>query len=177
MKNIITICILTIFLATSVSAFGITSFYYEGHPLILNPGDTKDIQLLLQNEKDSQPVTIQAKLSSDIAEITGRTQWDLKSGEIDVPINVKVTIPETAQIGEEYSVSLAFTTVAEPGSKMLEFGTEIGKSIPIVIGEVIQKEEPKKSLIDIIPLNTLMGIGILIVLAALVIFLYKKKKK
>ncbi len=175
MKNIILICILTILLATSVSAFGVTSFYYKEHPLILNPGQIKDVQLLLQNEKTSQPVTIQAELNSDIAQITGRTQWDLKSGEIDVPIDVKVTIPETAQIGDEYSVGLRFTTIAEPGSKMLEFGTEITKSFPIVIGKKI--EEPKKTLSDIIPFESLGGIAILLVLIVLAFVFYKKKKK
>ena len=115
MKNIITICILTILLATHVSAFGVSSSYYEEKPLILNPGQTKEIILTLQNEKTSSPVTIQAELSSDIAIITGKTTFDLKTGETDVPINIRVKIPEEAKIGDTYNFGVAFSKITEPG--------------------------------------------------------------
>ena len=176
MKKLIIICIFLILLTSYVSAFAITSFYYEGYPLILNPGETKNIQLLLQNEKTSNPVTIEAKLAgeSDIAELTGKTIFSLKSGEIDVPVNVRISIPETAKIGDEYAVGMTFTTTTKAKTEMLGIGTKITKSFPIVIGKVL---EPKKSLLDIIPLKGIAGIVVILALVVLAFMFYKKKKK
>lgn len=184
MKNqIITIFIFTILLVTSVNAFGVTTFYYEGHPLILNPGSARDTQLILQNEKGSDPVTIKVELTSgsDIAQITGRTQFDLNSGANNIPVDIKITLPENAIIGDEYTVGVTFNTVAKPGNKMLELGTQISKSIPVVVSEIRETPEfvviPKKTLKDMIPFGGLSSIIIVLVLLALVIFIIRKKKK
>ncbi len=159
-----------------VNAFGITSFYYEDHPLILNPGETKDVQLILQNEKSSPPVTLKAELNSDIAVLTGKAIFNLATAENNVPVNVKVTIPETAKIGDQYSVGLTFTTMAKPGNKMLELGTSITKSFPIVVGEIIAKE-PEKPVKQV----SIEGIGTILIislLVALILFIiYKRKRK
>lgn len=182
--KILTICIFTILLTTYASAFGITAFYYEGRPLILNPGSTRDTQLILQNEKTSPPITIEAVITSgsNIAQITGRTVFDLPSGANNIPVNIKISIPEDAKIGDEYTVGFMFSSVAKPGKgKMLELGTQIGKAIPVVVSEVREKpeivvvSEPKKPLKDIISLGSLGIIVLIIIILAL--FLKSKKKK
>lgn len=179
MKNkILLICILTILLTTYVNAFGVSAFYWEERPLILNPGQITEIQFLLQNEKTSPPVILKAELTTgaDISELTGNTVFPIKPGQSGIPLNIKVTIPETAQIGDKYKVGVLLTTaVSQQGGEMLEVGTQIGKSIPIVVGKVV---EPKKSIFDIIPKESLVGILVILALAALVVFVtYRKKKK
>lgn len=177
MRNkILTIFLFTILLATQVNAFGVTSFFYEGRPLLIEPGSTKDVSLILQNEQTSPHINVKAELTtnSHMAELTGKTIFSLESGANNIHVPIEITIPETAQIGEEYTVGVSFTTVADPGNKMLEMGTRISKGIPVVVGRVI---EPEKSIFDIIPLETIGGIAIILVLAILIISVIKHSKK
>ena len=175
-KIILAIFMFTLLLTTFANAFGVTTFYYEGRPLILNPGQIADVELILQNEKTSDPLNVKAEISTglNIAEITGKTIFPLNSGENNVPVRVKVSIPETSKIGDEYKVGLTFTTAAKKSGQMLEIGTQISKEIPIVVGRVI---EPKKSLSDIIPLETLGGIAVIFVLTIVIMSIMKRSKK
>lgn len=175
-KNILTICIFTILLTTYASAFGITTFYWEDRPLILNPGSTTDVEFILQNEQASPPINLNVEVTSgsDIAELTGKSVYSLSSGGSN-SIKIKILIPETAKIGDKYNVAITATTAAEgEEGKMLSMGTQIGKSIPVVVGKVI---EPEKSIFDMIPLENISGIAVLLGIIILALVIYKKKKK
>lgn len=171
--KLFTIFIFTLLLATSVNAFGVASFYYEGKPLILNPGSTQDVQLILQKEPTTAPVSVKAEIvtGADIAAITGKTAYYVAG---NTPVVLTIVIPETAQIGDEYSVGVQFTTQGDPKGKMLELGTQINSEIPIVIGRVI---EPKKSLVELLHLEKLGPIALILVLIIIVMFLIHKLKK
>lgn len=174
MKKLLTICMFLLLLATSVNAIGVASFYYEGTPLIVNPGSTKEIQLILQIEPTTDPVSVEAKIVDglDIAQLTGKTTYFVAG---NTPVNIKITIPETAEIGDEYSVGVQFTTIGEPEKgKMMEIGTQINSGIPIVIGKVI---EPQKSLVELLHLEELGPIALILVFVIVVIFLIRSLKK
>lgn len=174
MKKIINICIFILLLAVSVNAFGVSTFYYEGNPLILNPGDSQDVQLILQKEPATAPVSVKAEITdgSDIAQLTGKSMYYITG---NVPVNLKITIPETAKIGDKYTIGVQFTTAqaAEKG-KMMGFGTQITTGIPIVIGRVI---EPQKSLVELLRLEKLGPVAIISILILIVIFLIRSFKK
>ena len=47
--NILTALILGVFLISGVSAFAVSSQYWDDNPVSMNPGETKEITILLQN--------------------------------------------------------------------------------------------------------------------------------
>ncbi len=176
MKNIILLFLLTILLAVNANAFGVSTFYYEGRPLILNPGEVKDIQVQLQNEATSGPISLKATIDSEknIAQLTGKTIYNLGPGDKGVSVPITISIPENAQIGDKYQVSVSFVTATGSEGGMVELGTQITKGFDVVVGKVVEEEKVVK---DTISPQTLMGILVLLSLAVLVLFILRKRKR
>lgn len=176
MKNIILLFLFTILLTMNVNAFGVSTFYYEGRPLILNPGEVRDIEVQLQNEATSGPISLKAKIDSEknIAQLTGKTIFNLDSGDKGVSVPITISVPEDAQIGDKYQVSVSFLTAAGNEGGMVDLGTQITKGFEVVVGKVIEQEKIEKNTIS--PQN-LMGILVLLSLAVLVLFILRKRKR
>ena len=115
MKNkIILSFVLSILLfAVGVSAtVGVTSFYYDKNPLIVNPGETKEISFGLQNHGGDADATVKVELADgfNIAEFTDENLEyfiELDGDDVSVPLTIK--IPEDAQPGQEWSVGASFS--------------------------------------------------------------------
>ena len=63
----ISIFALVILLATSftVTAFGVTSLYWDGNPLILMPGETREVSFTLQNMVGDEDLALVVEVTSD----------------------------------------------------------------------------------------------------------------
>jgi len=119
--NKITISIVLVLLSISfVSAAGVTAQYWNGpdpNPLNLNPGETRDIQYFLMNQIGDENITIRADVvnGTDIAKITDASNiYKVPKGTKDVAVNVRVSVPTTAKLGDKYDVGLVFSTISEP---------------------------------------------------------------
>lgn len=130
-----------------VLAAGVSSEYWNGQnerPLYLKAGQKTTIYMELQNMVGEQNLTFQASIinGSSLARITDLSDiYSVPFGKKDVKVNMQVTAPEDAKLGQRYNIGLAFTTVdTQQGSGQFIFGSAFDKYFDVVI-----IEEPKES--------------------------------
>jgi len=141
-----------LFTAQLVVAVGVTSPYWDTKPLGLNPGESVEVQLLLQNMMGDKDVTLMASIAegADIATLLGESQtYAVPFGVKDVPVLVKVSIPEGTSVGGVRTVKVSFTqSVADDTQgKMVQMTTGVGAIIPVEITPKFAPEESSSSTI------------------------------
>ena len=135
-----------LFTAQLVAAVGVTSPYWDTKPLGLNPGESVEVQLLLQNMMGDKDVTLMASITegADIATLLGESQtYAVPFGVKDVPVLVKISIPEDTSVGGARTVKVSFTqSVADDTQgKMVQMTTGVGAIIPVEITPKFAPEE------------------------------------
>ena len=191
--------LLLLLLSFNVYAFGVTAFYWNEKPLYLNPGESREIQAFgLQNMVGGEDTTISVEQisGSEIAEITDKSlNYKVPYGSKDVYINMRVTIPPDAKIGQVYSVGLRFKESAseKEGASVQTVGG-MTNSIEVVVGERIATskiitEAPKEPIKEEQPtptatqpqvrdysvLGLMLTIIVILVIAIMTIRSYKRK--
>ena len=159
-------------LGLNVNAFGVSSPYWDENPLYLNPGETKNVVMVLQNMVGGEDVTAIGELDSgkEIAVLTDQiTTYTVLSGVSNVPVNLKITVPEDAKPGQEWQVGVSFKTIA-PGGGGVSIGTAVSKGFKVIV-----KEEPSTSFISTPEFST-QTTGFLVLAAALVILVFIIKR-
>src|SRR3989344_3562730 len=118
MKNKIIITLFGIILLAMISfnvnAAGVSSPYWDDNPLYVYSGQVVEFQYTLQNIVGDQNLKMQATVEGDssiISLIDSNTIYDVPFGRSDIPVNVKITVPSNAQMGQEWQVGLRFDTV------------------------------------------------------------------
>ncbi|MBI4116751.1 hypothetical protein HY449_03330 [Candidatus Pacearchaeota archaeon] len=132
-----------IFLATlilfssSVLAFAVSSQYYEGNPLYLQPGETRDVKIMLQNHAGTEDVSIKTEISEgkEIVELKDSNDIFLvpQGGKTDVYF--KISAPFNAKKGDVFPVTLMFASSTVGGEDPIGLSGSIGKGFNVVIGE------------------------------------------
>ena len=173
-----------IVLCTSqVFAFAVSSTYHKGKPLELQPGESAEIDIKLQNmvgEGGDIVAEVELVEGNDIAQLSE----DLV--EVTVPFNtfttrvpVQVTIPENAEIGTVKNIALSVAQKSESSGALLTLTTSYRVSIPVHIGEVSNSppivEQPEVS-VDVNSIVTVVSVLLLLVLF-LLMMMYDKRRK
>ena len=154
-------------------AFAVSTAYWEGSPLKIMAGETKDIQVVLQNMAGGENITVKAKISEgeDIAKISDASDiYEIPLGT-KKEVNIQIKVPENYKIGGKDSIKLSFTTITTGTGGGFGFGSSIDKTIPILI--VNKKGEAKE------PTNlwlVVLIIGILIVVIGIIIIFIRRNK-
>jgi len=170
MKNIkiITFAILILTLALYVKAAGVSSEYYNGNPLVMAPGETKDIQLELQNGVGSENIYLKGAVTegNNFAKLIDQdTTYYVPLGS-KIKVNVRVSLPSDIQPGE-YKFIASFVTVT-PGetSSNVRLGVGIDKIVPIRVNA-----PPRPT--GFAALNSLgtNGIAIIVIILTALVFL------
>ncbi len=183
-----------IYFINFVSAFGVTSPYWDVNPLVLSPGDKTNVQMELQNMVGETNMTVDGKIvsGSEIATITDEdTKYFVPFGRKDVKVNIEISIPENATIGSNYSVGASFTTINTQETGSFGLGSSIEKYFPVYIRE--KQLPPEAEIVNEgtanvgegidnvtkgVSKNTIIIIAlILIALIILIIVFYMLKKK
>lgn len=130
-------------LASLVSSFAVGSKYWEENPLLINPGETVDFFVVLQNVAgEGGDVNVQGLLTEggDIARLTGDSQeYFVPFGE-KRNVNLSVTIPANTTIGGMTNVVVSFKIIAGEGSDALGLGSSIERTIPVkIVAEAPEK--------------------------------------
>lgn len=162
----ITLAILLILFA-NVSAFAVSSQYWEENPIKMIPGETKEIEILLQNMAGTEDVYVEGAIieSSEIANmINSENEYLVKAGD-KTYIKLSITIPKQ-NYQSKYNVILSFKTSQE-GSGSFGLGNSVEREIPIII-------ESKPSIIDETSKTWIIAI-LIIALIVLGILLIKKR--
>ena len=139
-KHALIIPLLVITSAILISSFaassGVTSPYWDTNPLVMNPGQTQDIQFGLQNLVGDQNITFKATVSegSDIAKIIdSNAEYFVPLGRKDVYVNVRVSIPNSAKPGDKYKVTLSFSGASNTKGGQLTFGSAFDNSFDVLV--------------------------------------------
>lgn len=132
-----------ILLLPLVSSSGVSSSYWDQadnkNPLYILPGVSKDIQFILQNGGNTEEdVLFKVKIlqGADIAAITDVNQEYLVPAKVtNVPVNVRISIPENIPLGTTYRVSFEFTSTPATEAGKLQFGSGFIQQFDVIVQE------------------------------------------
>ena len=112
--KIISALITGLFLISIVSAFGVSSPYWNENPLRMARGETTIINLNLQNMVGENDVEVKAILveGKDIISLSKDT-FTIKAGTSDTMVPLKIKIPKDAKPGETRKIKIEFKTIQE----------------------------------------------------------------
>lgn len=180
MKNkillIISAFLLVLGLISFTSAFGISVGYWDiepARPLQLAPGETKIVNINLQNNLDENDVNVKAKmiLGKEIASFEDKT-YTIKGKTSDMMIPLRVEMPKDAQPGEKIKIVVEFISVTGHEGGMITMGTGMGISFDaLVTGEPVQ-ESP----IDKLPWGAIGIIAVIIILGITIVILVIRRR-
>lgn len=169
--------------ASYVSAFGIVMPYWEGRPLVLSPGESKDVVIKLQNVEEGD-ITVEVKLVSggEVATIIdGSNIYNIPKGTTNTLINLNVVIPDGAAVGSSHEVSLSIKDVSDKSGGMVHLTTSIAKSFKVEVvakspelPKVESPKEPERTLL--LPMIMLCLVIILVVLMFLMLVVHFRNK-
>ncbi len=177
LKRMRVLILLAITLTLSLSlitAAGVGRPYWDDNPLTLAPEESKIVELTLQNT-GPENMTFKATITSDIAILDDKNdEYFVASGEIDKPVNIKVEVPEDAEIGTIHKVIASFQQISSGEGGMIRMAGAFTVNFPVeVVGEEeseIYGEPPG------IPTSTIIMVVLAIVIIAIIIYASKKQK-
>lgn len=181
------------FSANFIYAFGVSMSYGPGKYLIMQKGETKDIQMDLQSQTS---IKIKSEIikGKEIASFIDKNPvYDVSPGKL-VPVKIKIKIPKDFN-EEKPNLVFLFTDItpsSEEGSISFMPGSEV--SLPVIISDSLNiseektkgenksetKEEPKPEINEtkarLFYLGFIVFLGLIIfVLAITIIIIYSRK--
>ncbi|MDA3836168.1 MAG: hypothetical protein PF542_00950 [Nanoarchaeota archaeon] len=170
MKNIPIILGILILTLSSVSAFAVSSKYWDENPVIISPGETITIETILQNMAGSENIEATATISggSEIAKLMEPSKTYLINAAEKTNVPMQITIPKE-NFQERYVVVISFKSKTA-GEGDFSLGSSIEREIPIQVTQIPQEAEQLNRSYQIIAILGIVIIG-------LIIFLLLKKPK
>lgn len=138
-KKLVISIFFLIILSSFIYAWGPGAVYHDQNPLILSPGDSKEVTISLQNMVGGEDLRIKSDLiaGSEIATLIDKKQfYDLPFGRKDIYVKIQVSIPNDAKIGTDYTVTMVFTPVnLDSSGGLVSLVGSIEKSFPVQVRE------------------------------------------
>lgn len=163
--------LLVLSLISSISSFGVSSPYWEGHPLTMAAGETKIVNLNLQNVigKEDVSVKVELKKGLEIASLE-KDMYTVKAGTSDTFVPLKIKIPRQ-DANSNYNISVEVRTITSGGGGTVTLGTGMTVLFDVLVSGKVERDNTKFIVI----------ISSLIILILVILFitlrLRKKKKK
>ena len=174
-KKILLLAIAILLLNFGVMAFAVSSQYYDGYPLYMQPGETTNTFFTLQNIAGTKNITVKAEIKDgkDILELTDASNiYKVPIGE-KTKVNFKITAPSNSEIGDKFPITLTFITITEQGESPVAIGTSIGKGFEVIIGQPSDFVEVPQEKKNYLWVYIVIGVIILLII---VFFVIKKKQ-
>jgi len=157
-----------------ITAAGVARPYWDDNPLKLAPGESKIVELTLQNT-DPENMTLKATITSDIATLDDKNdEYFVPSGEIDKLVNIKVEVPEDAEIGIIYKVIASFQQISSGEGGMIRMAGAFTINFPV---EIVGEEESEQYGQPEEGLSIFWIISIILVLAVMVLALSIRRRR
>jgi LPXTG-motif cell wall-anchored protein len=159
-----------VFVMGNVLAFAVSSKYWEENPLSINPGETQEAYIVLQNMAGTETVNARVGIleGSEIATLNEPERiYEIPVGE-RVDVYFTINVPEESEIGGIQNIVFDVSTVNSQEEGPMTFGSGAQKLVPVLISEEA-KENLSPWLYYLIAGIVLLGIVALVVL--------KKKKE
>lgn len=173
---IITLAVLLVLLVPMAAAFGVTAPIPSGNYAIINPGESKDFTIMLQNMAGSEDVQLKGYVieGAEFAQFVDndKAEYFIPFNSKDIPVTVRITIPEGAKRYDIYNVGVLLRQVIENDGRMVQLSGGIRVNLPI---SVTALEQPRQEL----PLSLPLAATILVIVGAASLggyFAYRKKK-
>ncbi|MCR4284955.1 MAG: hypothetical protein NUV97_02825 [archaeon] len=140
-ENLIIISIFFILAISLVNAAGVAKPYWDEHPLKMFPGETKIINLTLQNMIGEKNLSFIAEVVSDGGGIVKLVQNNLTYfvplGRYDIGVPIEISVPKEIVYGDTRQIEVSFTQVAGPGGGMVDIVGKLTVKFPI---EIVNEE-------------------------------------
>ena len=169
--------VFSILLVDSISSVGVASPVWQGNPLRISPGETKTVNLELQNMVGNEDVTIRAVLKRgfEIAS-TKEKEYFVKAGTKDVAVPVVVSIPDGVLVDTSYQVTVSFQTVTPGSSGRVALGTGIDTTFDVLVVEsepvALSPEKYPESEIFLV-----IAVVIILIAIILIVWFFSRRKK
>lgn len=137
-KKLIIPIFFLIFISTFIYAWGPGGLYSAGIPLVLSPGDSKEVVIELQNLVGGGDLKIQATLLKglEITSLDNSIIYDVPFGRNDIPVKLQINIPKDAKIGTDYTVTILFSPVSSGSDGgFIPMSGAIEKTFPVQVRE------------------------------------------
>jgi len=159
--------ILGLMLVSLISAFGVSSPYWNENPLKMARGESTTVNLNLQNMVGEGDVSVKVILieGEDITYLPQEI-YTVKGGTSDTMIPLKIKIPKDAQPGETKKVKIEFKTI-QGDTKGIVMGTGMTIAFDVIATSEVASNSTK---------TIILAIAV-IILALILWYLVKKKKK
>jgi len=175
-----------IVLAINAFAIGVSSPYWDENPLYMQPGEVKEFRYLLQNMVGDKDIKIKAEIESGttiMSFVDENNIYNVPLGKSDIPVNMKIIVPNDAKKGDEYQVGARFTTLSTDANGPLTINTAYSKGFRVIVGEKVSPEIAKtvsgkatKPIISTQLTGFLISLVILIILLFIIKYFYKHKE-
>ena len=165
-KTIGFVILLAVLLSSSVFAFGVSSPYWEGNPLIIEKGETKIINLNIQN-MENRDIFVSATLTegSDIASISNEV-IEVKANTSDTILPLEITLPLETSPGESKKITVEFKTLDSKGGIAMSSGVSTSFNV-----------FSEESVLERANTNIIIGIIIGIFLLSLILWLIIRRRR
>lgn len=166
--------VLTLVLVNLINAVGISVYYYEGNPLTLAPGETKNVEvasLLAAHETEDKEVEIEIIEGNEIASVVEKNM-NVLAGSGDKTIKLKISIPDEAIEGTKYKIKIRVNEITVPEGGMVGFTNSKTTSISVLVQKPTEQPLPEK----VSTWWIVIGILIVVILIAIIYMAVKGKK-
>jgi hypothetical protein len=171
--------VLVVLMCSFVSAFAVSSTYYGDNPFTAMPGESNDIVMTLQNLASDEDVKVRADISSggEVISITDESNEYIIPGKGKVTVNLRVSVPEGAEVEYVYPVDIRFSTITERESGVFGLGSSIGKKFDVIVEPIPVPEEPSLAPAYGWGSTTVIIIVVVVVMLLIIWWLIRRKNK
>lgn len=160
-----------------VSAFAVTTPFWDTNPLVLHPGDTTEFALKLQNMLGGKDVLLKASIEegAEIATLIDENlEYLIPLGSKGIPVNIRIMIPEDVSPSDT-KVGVSFRQIGGQEGKMIQMAGGVKTYVPIIIKPLEVEEAAKEEEPSSAPIIA-AGILLLVLILAIIIGLVMKKR-
>jgi len=173
--TILVAAIMALAMMSNALAFGVVTPYLNDSTMIMHPGESKDMQLTLQNMVGDKDLRIKAEMTSgsEIASISDSlTEYAVPANTKDTPVNVHIEIPSNETLGTRHALAFTFTELTPESNGGVSMGMALDASFSVLVTQSMENPAPALT-----AAQTIMLIIAAIVILIVIWWLFEKRKR
>ena len=144
-NKLISAIILAVLSLNLAATLGVNAPYWQGTPLKMYPGETREVFFSLVNgvNEPTTEASVSLTKGDDIAEVIGENKYTVNPGENEGGVILGISIPNTAEIGDNYTVGFKVSYIPSGGEGNVKLNVGYDVDFPI---EVVSQEDASSTL-------------------------------
>ncbi len=126
-----------------IPALGVNSPYWQGNPLKIRPGETKDVSFPLENSVNEKTTEATVSLieGGEIAQIISGEKYIVEPGNKDKNIILRINISQNAKLGDKHNVNFSVQYSPAEGSGNVQLNVKYNVDFPVEVStETVQNQ-------------------------------------